>query len=203
MKNWTWAAALAVTTIGLAPANASTVPIVGGETEITVTTSLDFLDVALVPTGTATVEEVDSLPVFTFPITGGVAVDPADALIEHEGSGVGLNSPTVTATIGDFFIDTISQNVLGVVNGGSETVELFTFGDTTSDDGIELLISPMLAGVLVGVFAAPDLTGNQFGFATTAPEVVVAPVPLPATGVLLVAGLGALGFVARRRQRAG
>jgi hypothetical protein len=62
--------------------------------------------------------------------------------------------------------------------------------------GIELNISADLAGALTAVFGAPNLTGVQFGLANTAPSAV----PLPASALLLLAGLGALGAARSRRK---
>jgi hypothetical protein len=56
--------------------------------------------------------------------------------------------------------------------------------------------------VLEAVFSdidLPNLAGATFGIA--APVITTAPIPLPASALLLLGGLGALG-VARRRARA-
>jgi hypothetical protein len=135
--------------------------------------------------------------VFSFPITGGSITD-GNALIEHEGSGVSLFAiadPTVEVSVGNFLIDTMMGTVSGDVFGLATGVTFFTFG-TPGAGGIPLLISSDLAGALASIFSAPDLTGAEFGLASTMPT----PVPLPAGLPLLLAALG--GFAVMRRKRA-
>ena len=102
----------------------------------------------------------------------------------------------VSATVGNFVINTGTGTVSGNVNGGSESVTLFDL-DPNADGGIGLDISEELAGALTSVFDAPNLTGAQFGIANTP----VSPVPLPAGAPLLIVALGALAYV-RRKQAA-
>ncbi|MEM7721581.1 MAG: VPLPA-CTERM sorting domain-containing protein [Pseudomonadota bacterium] len=197
MKRLLMAAGLALATLSLAPASASTIPIVGGATAITVTADLGALSIAAAPTGSASLDVIDGDAVFSFPITGGEVASDGEALIEHGGSGVSLVRAGTTTEIGDFLIDTAGGIVSGSFNGGGSTT-LFSFG-TVGADGVELLISPFLAGAL----ANPGLIGAQFGFASPAPETPpVAAVPLPASAWMLLAAVGAVGVIARRRARA-
>ncbi len=197
--------ALALFTVFASGASAATVALGGVETRVTVTAPLGALGLSGAPFGTATVATVDGRPVFTFPITGGT-LDTAtgQALIEHDGSGVTLAAGPVSATVGNFLIDTASALVRGdlidIVTGTSVAsgLELFTFGTDTTLPGVELLISGTLAGALTATFGADDLTGAQFGFA----EPNVAPVPVPAAGVLLLGGLGLMGVLRARRKTA-
>jgi hypothetical protein len=73
-------------------------------------------------------------------------------------------------------------------------VTFFTFG-TPGTGGIPLLISSDLAIALTSIFGAGDLTGAEFGLANTSPT----PVPLPAGLPLLLAGLGGLAVLRRKR----
>lgn len=180
----------------LAAAPAAAVAIGGGVTTVDVTADLAGLGLAGAPFGSATVEIVDGLPRFSFPITGGELADDGSALIEHEGSGVTLSAladPSISATVGGFLIDTAGATVFGDVIGGPQDLALFTLGDVT-DDGVALLIGADLAGALTGAFGADDLTGAQFGLANTAPT----PVPVPGAAVALLTGLAA--FAAFRRR---
>lgn len=188
----------ALLSFAMGSAQASTVALLPvGETSVEVTADLAALGLSGAPTGTASVDVSGVNPVFSFAITGGTLDMGGNFLIEHEGSGVALSAladPMISATVGNFLIDTGAGTVAGNVNGGSAAPVLFEFG-TVSDAGIPLLISGDLAGALSAVFGAPDLTGAQFGLANTAP----AAVPLPAALPLLLAGIAGLALLRRRR----
>ncbi|MEM7710417.1 MAG: VPLPA-CTERM sorting domain-containing protein [Pseudomonadota bacterium] len=195
------AAALGALSAG-ATAQAATIS--GGITDVTVTADLAGLGLGGAPFGSASVTPPAT---FMFPITGGtVDDDTGAAIIEHEGSGVTLatldDTDDVEVTVGNFVIDTGLATVFGDVIGGPEGLDLFAFSDDDLDfaDGIDLDITGTLAGALTSVFGAPDLTGAQFGVAVTSPE--LAPIPLPASAWMLLAGLGGMGVMARRRRKA-
>lgn len=176
------------------PAAASTASIIGGITEIEVTANLGSLGLAPSVFGNAGFDA--GTGTLSFPISGGTA-SPSGLIIEHDGGGVVLTGGTQSAIVGNFVIDTAAQTVLGNVNGGSAFAPLFQFG-TIDAAGIELQFTSVLADALTGIFGAPNLAGTTFGIANTSPE--VAPVPLPAAGWMLLAGLGGL-MALRRRGR--
>lgn len=196
------AALLLAASFAAVGAQAATVQIDGGLTTVDVT--LDLGPISAVPSGAASA----SGSVFKFPITGG-SVDKAGALIEHDNSFVTLKAGDAFVKVGNFVINTAAANLTGIANGsgistGTTQVELFTFGAPTKD-GIPLLISPTLnfalaetfgSDAVLAVFGAKDVTGAQFGIANTSPEVV----PLPAAGWMLIAGLGSLVAIRRRRR---
>jgi hypothetical protein len=196
--------AVAAVTLGQAAAttgSAATLPLIGNQTEVEVTAPLGALGLAGAPAGTASVDVTGANPVFVFPVTGGTLdTVTGEALVEHEGSGVTLSAiaaPEINVTVGNFLIDTAGGAVSGDVFGGPVGLPFFMFGDMT-DNGVELLITSVLAGALTDVFGADDLTGAQFGLAR--PD--IAPIPLPAGAWLMLAGAAALGLVGVRRRKA-
>lgn len=107
--------------------------------------------------------------------------------------------------------DGISEfDVFAILGGDSDPFPFFEYGDTDGlanhiaglgislfEDFIEDLANLNLNfAILLG----DNFTGDSFTLRVTAND--VAPVPLPAAAPLLIAGLGALGFVARRRRKA-
>jgi hypothetical protein len=158
MKTALAALALVAGTAGLAPAaSAATLPIVGNSTSVTVTAPLGDLGLTGAPLGTATVEIVDGLPVFSFPVTGGT-FDGTDLLVEHDGSGVILSDGTTSAFVQNFLIDTAAGSVFGgyglVGSDPLGTAPLFTLDvENAGEGGIPLLITTELAGVLAAVFS--------------------------------------------------
>ncbi len=188
----------AVSLVATVTSHAATLGIIGGETKISVTADLAGLGLTPSLTGTATTDG-DAL---VFGITGG-SVDTAtdDALIEHDGSGVDLSGAGMTANISDFLIDTAAGTVSGSLNNVMSNVVFFTLG-TSGPDGVQLLISNQLAIALTSVFMAPDLTGEEFGFAVPAAITEdISVVPLPAGLPLLAGGVLLLGAVRLRKTR--
>ena len=180
------------------------VAIVGGETFVEITAPLGDLGLAAAPFGGASADGAT----FILPITGGqTSMD--GLVVEHEGSGITLSAladPSTAVTAGNFVIDltidTPEEGLLGDVIGGAEGLSLFEFGDG-NEPGLPLLVGETLAGALTDVLGAPDLTGAEFGLASSAPMFedagAPAPIPVPAGLPLLAAGLVGLGLVARRR----
>ncbi len=190
-----------VAAVGLAGSAIAATILPQGQTTVLVTAPLKALGLGGAATGTGGVTLSDGFPLFSFNITGGTVDAAGNALIQHVGSGVqlfALADQTIAATVGNFLIDTKAKTVSGVVNGGSASAILFTFGEVTKR-GISLNISTALAGALTAVFGAPDLTGVRFGFANTAPQ--VAPVPVAGALPLMAGGLGMLGALGLRRRR--
>lgn len=189
------ALAFAIAALGFSQAaSAATVDIVGGETKIAVTADLSAFTVGASPFSDF------SDGVFTFGITGGEQ-NAGGLIIEHAFAGASLTLGTTTATIGNFTIDTAQSTIFGdVAFTPLSQVPLFELGPSNAD-GLQVLFSDALASTLASVFgieALGDLAGTEFGRATTTPD--LAPVPLPAAGWMLLAGLG--GLVALRRWKA-
>lgn len=193
-------------------AEAAPVAIAGGETVVGVTAPLGDLGLGVGLIGDAEPAGDKVL----FPITGGT-IDGADAIIEHDGSGVrlfALADEDVFVDVGDFVIDTGALQLSGAVfdsssfalNKAVEGVQPIPFFDIglSGDEShpFSLTITGDLDYALGLVFGDGEnplgLAGSEFGVASTAP----APVPLPGAAPLLLGGLAALGVIRRRRSAA-
>lgn len=110
-------------------------------------------------------------------------------------------------TIGDLSVETVS-NVLGnffTLGLDLSQVKIFddtnTYTDTTVADGVSFsnvadgLYTVRISGTILG----PQLFGHHYG--AYAGGFTVTPVPEPETYALLLAGLLAVGYVARRRSQ--
>lgn len=181
------------------PFAASAVPISPiGQTSGEVTAPLDYFGLGVLPTGTAEASMIGDNPIFFFDITGGEIDPDGNAVIEHEGSGFelfSLDMPSTSVSVANLLIDTGAGTVSGNVDGNPVKWVLATFGEIT-EDGIQLLLSSGAAGGLTDIFGLADFTGREVVLANTSPV----PVPLPAALPLLVAGLGSVLVVARRRK---
>jgi hypothetical protein len=98
------------------------------------------------------------------------------------------------------FVDTLSGTVGTTDNGGifvdfDSTPKHFTFGDSTTHGAFDFFINDV--SVTTTEAAAVTGTIRNVVLLTPTPQ---SPVPEPETYALFLAGLGALGFVARRRR---
>lgn len=183
------------------PANAVPIATVG-QTEVTVSetflTVLTNNDIAAAPIEGASQTGAS----FFFDITGG-ETDPLE--IDHSG-GVEFSKGLASLTATNFKIKgtgTVSANV----NGGSDFVDIFDLANVDASTGpitADLLINFTLSQAIMNTFFPdtdrPDdsLEGIVFGSAVTSPT----PVPLPASSLLLVAGVGGLFAMRRRKSNA-
>ena len=193
-------AAILSTTAGQAQA----LPVVGGFTTVTLVSAptLTSAGVTVGILGSATATVVGGLPVVRFPITGGDLSASFAGTIAHAGSGLSLTTSTGSISLTNFLIDTVSLTLSGAVAFGTTTlsnVPLFSLspnGSTASP--FDLKLSATAAGALATVLGVPNLSGALIATAATAP--ITAAIPEPSTYALMLAGLGAAGWVARRRK---
>lgn len=194
--------------LGASVGSAQALPIIDGWTAVNLTAAADIAaaGVAVAPLGSALVSPGSSgTPVAYFAITGGmINTDTFAGTIEHEGSGLSLSNAMATVELENFVINTVTGFLSGDVTVGATTlddVDLFAIGLSGSPAyPFSLTVTAGAAGALTTFLGVPDLTGVQIGIASTTP--VTTAVPETSTYAMLLAGLGVLGFVARRRAPA-
>ena len=208
LRNLFSAAAIALAaTVAATSAMASTVRIAGGETSIT------FDPGALAALAsfhiTPTIDNGDFDPdtaTATYGISGG-SVHGDDLTIEHVPSTLTLtNEDGTSASLSDFLIQLDAVSLTGTVSarvGDSTdfTEVLDIIAPAAADLGVQLVINDALGAAVSAIFSTDDkpvgdLSGAVLGTAVTSPQVVPVPAALP----LLLAGLGGMAFVARRRK---
>lgn len=196
----------AVMTGVMAMGSAHALPIIDGWTAVQLTSAPTLVGAGLgvAPLGSALVSPGSAgIPVAYFEVTGG-AIDTATfaGKIEHEGSGLALSNGATTVKLENFIINTVALSLSGDVTVGATTlpdVALFAIGLSGSPAyPFSLALTAGAAGALSQFLGVPDLTGAQIGIASTTP--VTSAVPEASTYLLMMAGLGAVGFVARRRS---
>ncbi len=201
------AAAAATCTLLATPAFAQSLPIVGGITSVTLTSAsaLAGLGLGVGGLGSAIISPGSTgTPLAYFPVTGG-SINTASfaGSIQHAGSGLSLSSASATVNLTNFVIDTVGGTLSGnVAVGGSSlgVVPLFNLGSSgVAVAPFSLSLTSAAAGALTQVFGVPNLTGFLVGNANTIPVTVV---PEPATVLTMLAGLGLIGVMLRRRQAA-
>lgn len=132
---------------------------------------------------------------------------------------VGIRTPSRSGyDVGDMFnVSALLEgviggqsNIIGWLNGTNSNVSytgaaFAPLGDTTIT-GFDRASDRKLFSVVYFGFANGDVTvrgTNTFGFnAASADFSTIVPIPLPAAGWLMLAGLGGLGVAARRRRKA-
>ena len=198
-------AAAALLLVGISNAPASAVPIAEtGVTEVTVDAGFVAALIGAGITPSPIAPGTASGATFSFPITGG----ETDTLTITHSGGVLFDDGSSFVQATNFTIDGAGGEVRGtalatsVVTSPTEA-PLFALSnvDTSGPITADLLITGTLDAVLRANFpqlGEASLEGAKFGTASTSP----APVPLPAAGWLLIAGLGALGAARRMRKAA-
>jgi hypothetical protein len=181
-------------------ASAHSIDIIGNSTSVELTSfeALTGLGLSVSGLGSATIS-VDSgeFPIATFGITGG-SLNPNTgfAVIEHDGSGLGLSDGTTAVSLENFLINTQTGLLSGDVSVDDQFVanlDLFSIGD-----GLVLSLTAGAADALNGVYGTALPAGLEIGIAS----VDVAVVPVPAALPLMFTALAGLGLAGRRRNAA-
>jgi hypothetical protein len=110
-----------------------------------------------------------------------------------EVTGVDIAGGQLTGVDSNFF--SFFVPTLPIAGGGTYSFSLILFGGTQAQ---LIYANPTTQSPACDQF---PVSGAQCGHSATAATGVFAPVPEPETYALLLAGLGALGLVARRRRR--
>lgn len=182
------------------PVQAQAASILGGTTEVTVTAAPALTDLGLsfAPIGSASAIINDlGLPVVTFPITGGTIASNVDALIEHDGSGLSFTAGGNSLLLENFTINTATSSLFGQATANGTLLGIVPIFNITPRLGLNL--TSEAAGALTSLFNAPNLTGVEVGTAVVNP--VAAPVPEPATWLMLISGFGVIGMAMRGARR--
>ncbi len=197
IKTITLATALVVAALGTAErAQAHGLDIIGNDTSVELTSfgALTGLGLSVTGLGSASIDASGATPIATFDITGGTLnPDTGFALIEHDGSGLGLSDGTTFVSLQNFLIDTENGVLSGDVSVDKSLVgniELFSI-----TDDLTLLLTGAAAGALNGVYGTSLSAGLEIGIAS----VDVAVVPVPAALPLMLTALAGLGLTRRRR----
>ncbi len=145
-------------------ATTGTVPVIGGETSVTLTSAatLQSLGVDAEPLGAAIVDTSGSDPAVVFPVTGGTDSGDGGVVLLHRGSGLMLSDDAGSIALQDFRVDTANQQVFAdvSVDGTSAgTVGVFDIGA----DGSSLTLTQ----------AAADVVDQALGTTAVTPDVVI------------------------------
>ncbi len=103
---------------------------------------------------------------------------------------------TLSASFSSVFFDITNVKLDGNLGSWTEVIgatgfEQWSLGPTSIGAGNHTL----------EIFGSPTIpAGFTYGAYTYTPQVLTAPVPEPETYAMLLAGLGAIGFMSRRRQ---
>lgn len=199
MKKTLYAAAVIAAFTWSVPATAGTIAALG-TTDVTVDEDL-FNTLVASGIAAAPIEGASAVgTTFSFDITGG---DLNALTIEHSG-GVEFSTATASLSATNFLIDGGAGIVSGNVNGGTDFIPLFDLAAVSLEGPItaDLIINDILSNAIVDTFLGGDpetldtvLSGARFAGAVTSPQ----PVPLPASALLLIAGIGGLGVLRRRK----
>jgi|GEM_PF-4430550 hypothetical protein len=178
--------ALAVSALVLtgASAHAATVDVLGGSTDLL----LSNLGLTGSVTGQGSASSTALGKVISLDITGGTIDDETGAaVLQHAGSSFTLSNGTTSVAFGNLVIDTAAGQVLADIEGGADGAVILQIGNVWEGGELPLLVADSLAAVF------PEIEGRKLALGSATPEV-----PLPASGLLLLGGLGGLAIYRRK-----
>lgn len=170
-----------------ASAHAATVDILGGSTDLLISN----LGLTASVTGDGSARDSRLGTVISLGITGGTLDDETGAaVIQHGGSGITLSNGTTSVSVSNLVVDTAAGQVLADIEGGESGAVILQIGNVWEDGELPLLVADALAAVF------PETEGRKLALGRATPEV-----PLPASGLLLLGGLGGLAIYRRKRSK--
>jgi len=189
-----------------APASAATVQVLGTVQDTDVFTNVlpDLIDVINDTAFEGVTGSVDKKYKDVYTGTSLADKTPYNAVLIGGTMTYVLNPVTKIFTMIWGSVDPLNLVTLNLVGGGTESITGQNLLDQT-----DIPVNAGSTNVIAQIFSSSFIESvtitsgvNSFEHSFNPPQVDVAPIPLPAAGVLLLTAMGGLGVAARRRKSA-